>query len=247
LKEGDVEGAADADLLIEHDVKADYKRLPWTPPGETLTVQFVKQLKIVPPRRERSPDRGAGGCSPPCAGSDCCNCFTGHCLFEVRKAGGTIITEPRKMSDLRVGDVVATGAPSAEDAFRRITRIWPSAVPTKTADIVELAPGCYLTDNHPALKQGKWSPAGSLGRAEKQAVDIVYGIELEGHVDTVVGGVVCAALGVYCGPSFGWNIFTRRTTFCDSWPCAKCDVAVDTSIDFANIVPQDLDARYTPY
>ena len=24
--------------------------------------------------------------------------------------------------------------------------------------------------------------------------------------------VVCAALGVYCGKDFGWNIFTRKTT-----------------------------------
>eukprot|EP00929_Paragymnodinium_shiwhaense_P001226 TRINITY_DN101452_c0_g1_i1.p1 TRINITY_DN101452_c0_g1~~TRINITY_DN101452_c0_g1_i1.p1 ORF type:complete len:414 (-),score=42.77 TRINITY_DN101452_c0_g1_i1:358-1599(-) len=269
-----IDGADNCKLLIGDSAKSMTEKLPRIAASGTLTVQFVKQLRLVPaapparaaqPAIRRAPAtaappatvapaarqnindyRGAGGCRPACSSSDCCNCFTGDCLFEV--LGRDANTQLRQLSDLNVGDVVATGAPLRKHAFRRITRIWPSVVTSQRTDVVQLAPGCIVTANHPAYMNGAWKPAASLGEATTHTVDIVYGIELEGHVDTLlVGGVVCAALGVYCGPSFGWNIFTRRTTLCDSQPCCKCDVAVDRSIDFSNIQLRDLDGRYEPY
>ena len=81
-----------------------------------------------------------------------------------------------------------------------------------------------------------------------------YTLELEGHVDTVLVGaqreasVVCAALGVYCGESFGWNIFTRKTKPCQKWPaCDKCHVAVMPALDFTNVTSDMLKQLYKPY
>ena len=80
-----------------------------------------------------------------------------------------------------------------------------------------------------------------------------YTLELEGHVDTVLVGsletaVVCAALGVYCGESFGWNIFTRKTRPCRKWPhCDKCHVAVLPALDFSDVTQDMLAKRYKSY
>ena len=91
--------------------------------------------------------------------------------------------------------------------------------------------------------------AGELGAIEDRGRGVVYGLELEGHVDTVLvgDGAVVAAVGVYCGPAFGWNVFTRKSARCDRLRCAACDVCVDAALDFSKITPADLDVEYAPY
>lgn len=79
---------------------------------------------------------------------------------------------------------------------------------------------------------------------------VVYQLEVEGHVDTaLVGGVVCALLGRYCGEDFGWNIFTRKTVNCDMHPCTKCAKAVvlGLSFDYSKLPKHMLNARFKPY
>lgn len=101
------------------------------------------------------------------------------------------------------------------------------------------------------MADGRWRRAESFGSPRLSREAFVYGIELEGHVDTVlVGegeGVVCAGIGVYCGPDFGWNVFTRKTARCDLAACAACDICVDVTRDMAAVTTADLAAEYAPY
>ena len=155
-----------------------------------------------------------------------------------------------KVGDLCAGDVIRTGNRHADKSFRRVSRVWASFV--HAPDVVVLSNGCRLTSGHPVLCEvtSEWCRAGALRPAATCIPQVVYGIELEGHVDTVlVGGFVCAGIGVYCGPEFGWNIFTRKSTRCDARPgsCAKCDVAVCEKIDFAHVSSADMSVRYAPY
>ena len=182
-----------------------------------------------------------------------CTCFTNECIFHVLKSGRRIGT---KMQNLKEGDLVHTGAASLEDRFRRVTRIWRCPVPQHKAHTVELRPGCRLTTGHPvqvAGAAGHWSRPESCGKVEETEEPFVYTLELEGHVDTVLVGkdekkaMICAALGVYCGESFGWNLFTRKTRPCDTHPCKKCEVAVVPSLNFATVTQEMLAVRYPPY
>ena len=113
----------------------------------------------------------------------------------------------------------------------------------------QVAAGCFLTPNHPVRFGGAWRRAGELGAVEHRGRGVVYGLELEGHVDTVLvgDGAVVAAVGVYCGPAFGWNVFTRKSARCDRLRCAACDVCVDAALDFSKVAPADLDVEYAPY
>lgn len=178
------------------------------------------------------------------------SCFTADSCVEacVRRADGGVRMVPRRMDELREGEVVRTGATAAGRRLRRVQRMWVSQLPGGAADVVTLASGCRLTANHPVLVCGEWQRAAELGLAARERMQQVFGVELEGHVDTLrVGGLVCAAIGVYCGPRFGWNVFTRKTGRCDRQPCRRCDVAVVPDIDFAHIREGDLVDEYEPY
>ncbi|CAE8732900.1 unnamed protein product [Polarella glacialis] len=155
---------------------------------------------------------------------------------------------PRLMEELRVGDEVLTGSPCPSQRQRRVGRIWRSLVPGGKTEVVQLSCDCRLTSNHPAMTGDRWLPAASLGLPVLSPEEFVFGIELEGHVDTIlIGGVVCAGLGVYCGPDFGWNVFTRKTIHCEDLSCNKCKIAFDPNIDFNSIKASDLGEMYTPY
>jgi len=181
-----------------------------------------------------------------------CSCFTQACLVHVLGEGGV---ETRvAFADLRVGDVVNTGASRARDRHRRVTRIWPCEVPTGSkTPTFEVVPGCRLTGGHPVQHNGSWCRPEELCEARATREPVVYTLELEGHVDTVLVGrdaktaAVCAAIGVYCGPRFGWNIFTRKTRPCDAKGCQKCRVAVVLGLDFSLVEESMLEARYEPY
>ena len=205
-----------------------------------------------------------GGYSPLWSDSDerRCNCLAGDCelLVEVAGPGGARWLAPTRMADVRAGDVVATGSRAPGEARRRVARVWVSAVRGGACDVIALARGCRLTPGHPVVDRasGRWMSAGAaLGgvrdaRVERGARErAVYGIELEGHVDTVLvgGAFVVAAIGAYCGPRFGWNVFTRKSSRCDARTCAACDVAVlpGPSIDFADVRVADLAVSYAPY
>jgi hypothetical protein len=166
-----------------------------------------------------------------------CECLAGDCLLRLRDGSR------RRMDALAVGDHVATGAGD----YRRVVRLWPAAV--DAVAVVEVAAGCFLTPNHPVRFGGAWRRAGELGAVEHRGRGVVYGLELEGHVDTVLvgDGAVVAAVGVYCGPAFGWNVFTRKSARCDRLRCAACDVCVDAALDFSKVAPADLDVEYAPY
>ena len=176
-----------------------------------------------------------------------CTCFTPSCVFQVLKDGQQ---QQVKMCQLQEGDVVHTGASSPQERYRRITRIW--RCPAGKSETVEVAPGCRLTTGHPVMLKGQWCRPESLGKVERTFESFVYTIELEGHVDTLLVGlrktaVICAALGVYCGESFGWNLFTRKTRPCDKAGCKKCAVAVVPHLDFTAVTPEMFEVQYPPY
>ena len=184
-----------------------------------------------------------------------CTCFTNACVFHILKSGKQV---QRSMRDLKEGDMVLTGAAKIEDQYRRVTRIWRCPVPTGIASTVELQPGCRLTTGHPVLlgdlgEKSRWCRPESIGMVEETQEMFVYTLELEGHVDTVLVGrdtkkaVLCAALGVYCGESFGWNLFTRKTRPCDSHQCSKCEAAVFPNLNFTAVTPEMLRIKYAPY
>ena len=60
----------------------------------------------------------------------------------------------------------------------------------------------------------------------------MFNVELEGHIDTLLicGGdsapvwplIVSCTLGKYLGESFGYGLWTRRSTRC-ARPCVQCD------------------------
>ncbi|CEM35630.1 unnamed protein product [Vitrella brassicaformis CCMP3155] len=190
----------------------------------------------------------------------CCSCFLPKAV--VRTQDGLRIP----FSSLKEGEFIATGqSPSSppisgsfgcQAAYRRVTKVWKCPVPGGRVDSYWRGPsGGGVTTGHPVWDQEQWRRpeelvADGLWRVETQPVDFVYTIELEGHEDTVeVGGVVCAALGAYCGPSFGWNIFTRKTQRCDKSDCLLCDQVVllkQASVDFAHIGEDALAVRYPP-
>ena len=62
----------------------------------------------------------------------------------------------------------------------------------------------------------------------------------------VIGGVVVAGLGAYCGPDFGWNVLTRKSERCDRAKCAACDVCVLRGVDFSAVRASDLAADFAP-
>jgi len=175
----------------------------------------------------------------------CCSCFTSDCMARLLKADGS--EELSAFAKLKEGDVVRTGAREVANRYRRITRIWSCPVSGFT-ETVALSRHCRLTTGHPVLSDGQWKRPEELWNRCMTWEDAVYTIELEGHVDTILmGDIVCAALGVYCGEDFGWNIFTRKTRHCDAQPCLKCQKAVMEGLDFAVVDEAAMVVRYDPY
>jgi len=175
-------------------------------------------------------------------------CFTGDSLASVLGADGAEVHTP--FSKVRVGDLVRTDKGHGKDLHRRVQRVWAHRLARMTRTF-ELAPGCRITPGHPFLWNGKWIKPEDMHRGEETFEEFVYQLEVEGHVDTaLVGGVVCALLGRYCGPDFGWNVFTRKTVKCSRQPCSTCAKAVVPGLDFSySKLPEHMlpPARSEPY
>ena len=202
----------------------------------------------APPRASSDGKEPYMGCAyhPWCTRD--CECLTADCVLRVRDSA-TGRVGPRRLDAVRVGDDVAT---CGGGGFRRVLKLWPSRAPEGDIGVVNVAAGCRVTPNHPVFADGRWRRAGDVGPVRTARESVLFGVELEGHVDTLLvgAGVVVAAIGVYCGLGFaagGWNVFTRKSVRCDRDRCSACDVCVDESLDFSRIRPEDLDRRYTPY
>jgi len=107
---------------------------------------------------------------------------------------------------------------------------------------------------HPLRNEaGEMEKAGSLARRHPAEWEVVLhaprmliSLELEGHEDVVLTGrdrVAVAALGLFCGPKFGWNLYTRKTTRCPG-ACAICDVQCVPWIDFGARIKNTSDEQY---
>jgi len=158
-------------------------------------------------------------------------CFTADSIVSVLGTDGASEVQLR-FDQVAVGHFVRTGLGTGMDSYRRVQRVWAhhwqNYIPT-----FELALGCRVTPGHPILQSGKWVKPESIQPGKATFEEAVYQLEVEGHVDTVlVGGIVCALLGRYCGPDFGWNVFTRKTVKCDRQPCKQCEKAFMPGLSF---------------
>eukprot|EP00928_Gymnodinium_smaydae_P041320 TRINITY_DN27983_c0_g1_i1.p1 TRINITY_DN27983_c0_g1~~TRINITY_DN27983_c0_g1_i1.p1 ORF type:complete len:506 (-),score=53.38 TRINITY_DN27983_c0_g1_i1:87-1388(-) len=179
-------------------------------------------------------------------------CFSPDSVVRVLEGGKEV---KRCFMHVKVGDMVRTGHGQGPDTFRRVQHVWrhPPLPSEEPLPAFELAEGCRITIGHPAMIDGVWRKPESVCRDAASFETVVYQLEIEGHVDTVlVGsgtGVVCALLGRYCGEDFGWNIFTRKTVRCDKQPCRKCAKAClpGLTFDHSKLTQQMLQARYEPY
>jgi len=179
-------------------------------------------------------------------------CFTPDSVVRVLEAG---VEVQRVFKQVKVGDMVRTGPGQGLGFFRRVQRVWkhlPDPLEEPLA-AYELAKGCRITVGHPALVNGIWRRPESICKDIASLETVVYQLEVEGHIDTVlVGssyGVVCALLGCYCGEDFGWNIFTRKTARCDKQPCKKCAKAClpGLTFDHTKLTQPMVEAWYEPY
>lgn len=235
----------DLKFFVDGEELARTRLLAETAVMEGSVISLVR-VKKPPPKPRPKPVAVARAWSPD---SVRCTCFTDSCVFHVLKSGRPV---QKSMRQLKEGDMLHTGSPVREEQFRRVTRIWQCPTLGESAT-VEVIPGCRLTTGHPVKMGGTWRRPESCGEVELTHERQVYTIELEGHVDTVLVGrsmqeaVVVAALGVYCGESFGWNLFTRKTRPCEQPNCAKCAVAVVPSLDFRNVTSDMMAVRYPPY
>jgi len=179
-------------------------------------------------------------------------CFTPDSVVRVLQGG---VEVQRFFKQVKVGDMVRTGPGQGLGFFRRVQRVWehPPHPCDELLAAYELAEGCRITIGHPALVNGIWRRPESICKEVASFETVVYQLEIEGHIDTVLvgssSGVVCALLGCYCGADFGWNIFTRKTVRCDKQPCKKCSKAClpGLTFDHTKIPQQILKARYEPY
>ena len=139
-----------------------------------------------------------------------------------------------RVRDIVEGDEVRT----ATGQYRRVTRIWETdySDPKRNTEVVFLR-GVWMTSHHPVLVGSCWRYPTDLA-ASFPSPGIAAGIgnmlnfELEGHLDTLLicGGenapiwppIVSCTLGKYLGKSFGYGMWTRRSTRC-ARPCAQCD------------------------
>eukprot|EP00747_Dinoflagellata_sp_TGD_P149784 gnl/TRDRNA2_/TRDRNA2_177054_c2_seq13.p1 gnl/TRDRNA2_/TRDRNA2_177054_c2~~gnl/TRDRNA2_/TRDRNA2_177054_c2_seq13.p1 ORF type:complete len:333 (+),score=43.40 gnl/TRDRNA2_/TRDRNA2_177054_c2_seq13:102-1001(+) len=206
--------------------------------GAIITV--VRKQKPPPPPSPRHRNQGFY------------RCFTPDSVVRVLQGG---IEVKRFFKQVKVGDMVRTGPGQGLGFFRRVQRVWEHPPDPREEPLAayELAEGCRITTGHPALVNGIWCRPESICKEIASSETVVYQLEIEGHIDTVlVGsstGVVCALLGCYCGEDFGWNLFTRKTVHCDKQPCKKCSKAClpGLTFDHTKITQQMAEARYEPY
>lgn len=211
--------------------------------GDVITV--VRKEKPPPPPPPRASWDGNCHCTHG-------RCFTPDSVVRVLQGG---VEVKRFFKEVKVGDMVRTGPGEGLGFFRRVQRVWkhlphPSDEPLPAYDLAE---GCRITIGHPALVNGIWRRPETICKEIASFETVVYQLEVEGHIDTVLvgssSGVVCALLGCYCGEDFGWNVFTRKTVRCDNQPCKKCSKAYipGHTFDHTKITSRMLEARYEPY
>eukprot|EP00746_Dinoflagellata_sp_MGD_P009401 gnl/MRDRNA2_/MRDRNA2_119102_c0_seq1.p1 gnl/MRDRNA2_/MRDRNA2_119102_c0~~gnl/MRDRNA2_/MRDRNA2_119102_c0_seq1.p1 ORF type:complete len:643 (+),score=106.11 gnl/MRDRNA2_/MRDRNA2_119102_c0_seq1:52-1929(+) len=188
------------------------------------TIQMVREKKPPPPpvqhddmRNYYKRERGV--------------CFTHDSIVCVRGCNDTREVQI-PFSKIAVGDFVRTDHSEGIQSYRRVQRVWAHKWGQKIRTF-ELAKGCRVTTGHPVMHRGQWTKPEDIKCGIESFEEKVYQLEIEGHVDTVVaGGIICALLGRYCGPEFGWNVFTRKTVKCDKQPCTKCSKAFMPGLSF---------------
>merc|ERR1711937_841553 len=92
------------------------------------------------------------------------------------------IEEARSIAQVQVGDMLSTGVEA--DPYRRVTRIWSHFTKKNASRICTLSPGCRLTVGHPVWLDGQWKKAEEVQPGAKEAQQLIYNFELEGHVDS---------------------------------------------------------------
>eukprot|EP00927_Polykrikos_kofoidii_P013639 TRINITY_DN15927_c0_g1_i1.p1 TRINITY_DN15927_c0_g1~~TRINITY_DN15927_c0_g1_i1.p1 ORF type:complete len:470 (-),score=88.94 TRINITY_DN15927_c0_g1_i1:57-1466(-) len=203
------------------------------------TIQMTRKEKPPPPQTPPPPRRSR---------DDFPVCFSADSLVNVLRDGGVDVQVA--FAAVQVGDLVRTEAGNGSKHYRRVQRVWAHHWGRQILTF-QLAQGCRLTPGHPILRSGQWVKPEDVSSGRETFEETVYQLEVEGHVDTLfVGGIVCALLGRYCGPYFGWNVFTRKTVKCDKQPCAKCAKAVLPGLSFdPAILPKRMlpPACFEPY
>jgi len=155
-------------------------------------------------------------------------CISGDSLVYVSCGASVVAT---RMCDVCVGDVLLTGTVPSEKSC--VTRIW-RMTPSRSCETVQLSSGCRVTKGHPVLKQGRWCKPRHLMMPLWTNEGVLYNLELEGHVDTVlVGDTVCACIGKDCGELFN-PIFHSKTVRCRIPHCKICDRVVNSQLDFSD-------------
>ena len=110
-------------------------------------------------------------------------CFHGNCL--VRLADGS----PRRVADLRRGDLVHTAAGAAP---ARVLCVVKTHCTNQRTSLVQFPGGLRLTPYHPVRVDGQWQFPLALHPAAEQPCDAVYSFVLDhGHVMTINGVEVC--------------------------------------------------------
>ena len=102
-----------------------------------------------------------------------------------------------------------------------------------------------MTSHHPVLLGQDWRYPADLGESYPatqivETIGTMYNLELSGHLDTVVlcGGrqrpvwppLASCTVGKYLGRTFGYGLWTRRSTRC-ARNCSQCDSVFNPSFN----------------
>eukprot|EP00051_Salpingoeca_urceolata_P032778 m.17363 g.17363 ORF g.17363 m.17363 type:complete len:669 (-) comp5443_c0_seq1:45-2051(-) len=155
----------------------------------------------------------------------------------------------KQLADLKVGDKVRTAR-----GFRAVAKIWIDNIsnPRTDSQVVRFR-NLWVTSHHPVFVGTDWRYPAALAPAVPakgmaSVVGQMVNLELEGHEDVIVLAgdgpepsfplTLSCTIGKYMGPKFGFGVWTRRSTRCNT-PCQQCDAVFYPGIDFGK-VPQNL-------
>jgi hypothetical protein len=137
-------------------------------------------------------------------------CFHGDCTVSVVIAdeSGLPKSATKSVSDLRRGDVVATGGASCATVVCVVKTLCDGGM----TDLVELDGGLALTPYHPVNINGKWTFPKDVASPSLVRCDAVYSFLLDNVHTIEINGLTCICLGhgiegdpVVSHPYFGTN------------------------------------------